>query len=87
MYYSGKLLLGQVADRYCYTNVFSVGHPIVSLGIGFKSYIFYRIKLYTQWQVRKDNNFYYELLKQALPGELQHNHTLAITNKDKSTSS
>ena len=62
---------------------FSIGHPIVTLGIGFKSYVFYRLKLRAQWQVRKENLFYFELLKQALPRDLHPNNTIALTDKDK----
>jgi len=44
-----------------------VGHPFVSLGLGFKSYIQYKIRIKTQKHVEIENNFYYELLKGALP--------------------
>merc|ERR1712183_426328 len=44
-----------------------VGHPFVSLGLGFKSYIQYKIRIKTQKHVENENNFYYELLKGALP--------------------
>ena len=46
---------------------YSVGHPFVSLGLGFKSYIQYKMRIKTQKHVEKENNFYYELLKGALP--------------------
>lgn len=54
------------------------------MGIGFKSYVIYRIKLRTQRQVRKENLFHFELLKQALPDELQNNHVLSVTDHEKS---
>ncbi|XP_078485784.1 macoilin isoform X1 [Ciona intestinalis] len=60
-----------------------IGHPVVTLGIGFKSYVSYRFKLRMQREVQKENTFYYELLRQALPKE-QLNHTLSVTDKEKS---
>nr|AAX11930.1 macoilin [Ciona savignyi] len=63
-----------------------IGHPVVTLGIGFKSYVSYRFKLRMQREVQKENVFFYELLRQALPKE-QPNHTLSVTDKEKSETS
>merc|ERR1739838_422135 len=67
-----------------------IGHPFVTLGIGFKSYISYRLRIRTQRHVQKENTFYYELLKGSLPAPptIQQrttatNHTLAIADKEK----
>ncbi|XP_039261258.2 macoilin-like [Styela clava] len=46
-----------------------IGYPVVTLGFGFKSYIQYRLRIRTQKNVQKDNEFYFELLKNALPVE------------------
>ncbi|XP_076820237.1 macoilin-like [Clavelina lepadiformis] len=59
-----------------------IGHPVVTLGIGIKSYVIYRLRIRTQRQVQNENNFYYELLKYALPRK-HHNHTLAVTEKER----
>ena len=64
---------------------FSIGHPFVTLGIGFKSYVCYRLRLRTQRQIQTENNFYYELLKGSLPSPPQVTQQLAITDKDKSS--
>jgi len=61
-----------------------IGHPFVTLGIGFKSYVCYRLRLRTQRQIQTENNFYYELLKGSLPSPPQVTQQLAITDKDKS---
>uniref|UniRef100_A0A4W3HZS6 Macoilin-like n=1 Tax=Callorhinchus milii TaxID=7868 RepID=A0A4W3HZS6_CALMI len=49
-----------------------VGYPMVSLGFEFKSYICYKIKLRKQNEVRKQNEFFMQLLWQALPSEQMH---------------
>ncbi|KAM9824187.1 macoilin-1 [Neosynchiropus ocellatus] len=48
-----------------------IGYPVVTLGFGFKSYVSYRMRLMKQKDVQKDNEFYTELLQQALPLEQQ----------------
>lgn len=45
------------------------GYPMVTLGFGFKSYIGYRIRQRKQREVAKENEFYMQLLQQALPQE------------------
>ncbi|KTF93030.1 hypothetical protein cypCar_00032732 [Cyprinus carpio] len=49
----------------------SIGYPVVTLGFGFKSYVSYKIRLRKQKEVQKENEFYMELLQQALPPEQQ----------------
>ncbi|CAK9295727.1 unnamed protein product [Gordionus sp. m RMFG-2023] len=44
-----------------------IGYPMVTLGFGFKSYIGYRLRQKKQRDIAKENNFYHELLKKALP--------------------
>lgn len=46
-----------------------IGYPVVTLGFGFKSYIGYRIRQRKQKEVSKENEFYMQLLQQALPQE------------------
>uniref|UniRef100_A0A8C1L695 Macoilin 1a n=1 Tax=Cyprinus carpio TaxID=7962 RepID=A0A8C1L695_CYPCA len=48
-----------------------IGYPVVTLGFGFKSYVSYKIRLRKQKEVQKENEFYMELLQQALPPEQQ----------------
>lgn len=48
-----------------------IGYPVVTLGFGFKSYVQYRLQLRTQREVQKKNDFYFELLRKALPLEQQ----------------
>lgn len=45
----------------------SIGYPVVTLGFGFKSYVGYRIRQRKQKEVAKENEFYMQLLQQALP--------------------
>lgn len=47
----------------------SIGYPVVTLGFGFKSYIGYRIRQRKQKEIAKENEFYMQLLQQALPQE------------------
>uniref|UniRef100_A0A182MYH0 Uncharacterized protein n=1 Tax=Anopheles dirus TaxID=7168 RepID=A0A182MYH0_9DIPT len=47
----------------------SIGYPVVTLGFGFKSYVGYRIRQRKQREVAKDNDFYMQLLQEALPKE------------------
>lgn len=49
----------------------SIGYPVVSLGFGFKSYVSYKMRLRKQKEVQKENEFYMQLLQQALPPEQQ----------------
>lgn len=47
----------------------SIGYPVVTLGFGFKSYVGYRMRQRKQREVAKENEFYMQLLQQALPAE------------------
>ncbi|XP_059472046.1 macoilin isoform X2 [Neocloeon triangulifer] len=47
-----------------------IGYPVVTLGFGFKSYVGYRMRQRKQREVSKENDFYLQLLQQALPVEL-----------------
>ncbi|XP_033635671.1 macoilin-like [Asterias rubens] len=53
-----------------------IGYPVVTLGISFKSYISDRMRLRKQKEVQKENDFYIQLLQQALPPEQQQHHQL-----------
>lgn len=44
-----------------------IGYPVVTLGFGFKSYVSYKMRLRKQKEVQKENEFYMQLLQQALP--------------------
>ncbi|KAL0961772.1 hypothetical protein UPYG_G00331550 [Umbra pygmaea] len=48
-----------------------IGYPVVTLGFGFKSYVSYKMRLRKQREVQKENDFYMQLLQQALPPEQQ----------------
>ncbi|XP_047648588.1 macoilin isoform X2 [Phacochoerus africanus] len=48
-----------------------IGYPVVTLGFGFKSYVSYKMRLRKQKEVQKENEFYMQLLQQALPPEQQ----------------
>ncbi|KAK0172283.1 hypothetical protein PV328_005621 [Microctonus aethiopoides] len=48
-----------------------IGYPVVTLGFGFKSFVGYRMRLRKQRDVAKENEFYLQLLQQALPVEQQ----------------
>ncbi|KAJ9584797.1 hypothetical protein L9F63_020851, partial [Diploptera punctata] len=48
-----------------------IGYPVVTLGFGFKSYVGYRMRQRKQKDVSKENEFYMQLLQQALPLEQQ----------------
>lgn len=65
-----------------------IGYPVVTLGFGFKSYIGFRMRQRKQRDVAKENEFYLQLMQQALPLEVNaatlqvqetgvsaHNHT------------
>lgn len=45
----------------------SIGYPVVTLGFGFKSYVGFRIRQRKQKDVAKENDFYFQLLQEALP--------------------
>lgn len=49
----------------------SIGYPVVTLGFGFNSYVSYKMRLRRQEVVQKENEFYMQLLLQALPPEQQ----------------
>uniref|UniRef100_A0AAY4AUE0 Macoilin n=1 Tax=Denticeps clupeoides TaxID=299321 RepID=A0AAY4AUE0_9TELE len=61
---------GKSAPRYI-LNSFIIGYPVVTLGFGFKSYVSYKMRLRKQKEVQKENEFYMQLLQQALPPEQQ----------------
>jgi len=44
-----------------------IGYPVVTLGFGFKSYVGFRMRLRRQKEVEKENDYYYEFLREALP--------------------
>lgn len=44
-----------------------VGYPVVTLGFGVKSYVGHRLRLRRQKQVRAENEFYFQLMKDSLP--------------------
>ncbi|CAG4994607.1 unnamed protein product [Parnassius apollo] len=44
-----------------------VGYPAVSLGFGVKAYVGRRLRLRRQRQVRAENEFYFQLMRDALP--------------------
>ncbi|RZF43465.1 hypothetical protein LSTR_LSTR001726 [Laodelphax striatellus] len=48
-----------------------IGYPVVTLGFGFKSYVGFRMRQRKQRDVAKENEFYMQLLMQALPIEQQ----------------
>lgn len=52
-------------------HLYSIGYPVVTLGFGFKSYVSYKMRLRKQKEVQKENEFYMQLLQQALPPEQQ----------------
>ncbi|KAK3097033.1 hypothetical protein FSP39_005760 [Pinctada imbricata] len=51
-----------------------IGYPVVTLGFGFKSYVSYKMRLRKQKEVQKENEFYLNLIQQALPTELQREY-------------
>lgn len=46
-----------------------IGYPVVTLGFGFKSYVGFRMRQKKQRNVAKENEFYLQLMQQALPPE------------------
>lgn len=69
-YYTIKPL-EYVLINFFFLNHFSIGYPVVTLGFGFKSYVGYRIRQRKQREVAKENEFYMQLLQQALPKDEQ----------------
>ncbi|XP_071505830.1 macoilin-like isoform X1 [Diadema antillarum] len=60
-----------------------IGYPVVTLGFNFKSYVSYRMRLRKQKEVQKENEFYMQLLQQALPPEQQPANGVAVIPGDK----
>ena len=56
-----------VAKHFNFTFSYSIGYPVVTLGFGFKSYVGYRMRQRRQREVQKENEYYYQFLKEALP--------------------
>ncbi|BFZ10016.1 hypothetical protein BsWGS_13056 [Bradybaena similaris] len=52
-----------------------IGYPVVTLGFGFKSYVSYRMRLRRQKVIHKENDFYLQILQQALPAEIQYSES------------
>ncbi|CAG0881476.1 unnamed protein product [Cyprideis torosa] len=48
-----------------------IGYPMVTLGFGFKSFISFKARQRKQKDVQKENEFYLQLLSQALPPDVQ----------------
>lgn len=46
-----------------------LGYPVVTIGFGFKSYVGHRMRQRKQQVVAKENEFYMQLMQQALPVE------------------
>ncbi|GIX66536.1 hypothetical protein CEXT_19901 [Caerostris extrusa] len=61
-----------------------IGYPVVTLGFGFKSYVGYRMRLRKQKEVAKENEFYFQLLQQALPAEAPSIASVCSQEKEKS---
>ncbi|XP_055383322.1 macoilin-2 [Condylostylus longicornis] len=59
-----------------------IGYPVVTLGFGFKSYIGYRMRQRKQREVAKENEFYMQLLQQALPQDEPVSSSNAQANSD-----
>lgn len=64
-----------------------IGYPVVTLGFGFKSYIGFRMRQRKQRDVAKENEFYMQLLQQALPVESssQNNSATTVQNETSPT--
>lgn len=50
-----------------------IGYPVVTLGFGFKSYVGFRMRQKKQKDVAKENEFYMQLMQQALPVDTSNN--------------
>lgn len=61
--------------------VHCIGYPMVTLGFGFKSYVSYKLRLRKQKEVQKENEFYFQLLQQALPADQIQNLDSKVTSK------
>lgn len=49
-----------------------IGYPVVTLGFGFKSYVGYRMRMRRQKEVQRENDYYFDFLRMALPpGQLR----------------
>lgn len=46
-----------------------IGYPVVSLGFGFKTLVSYKIRARKQRDIQRENEFYYQVLLDALPEE------------------
>ncbi|GAB0093983.1 Macoilin [Sergentomyia squamirostris] len=57
-----------------------IGYPVVTLGFGFKSYVGFRIRQRKQREVAKENEFYMQLLQQALPPEEPAEEIIPLTD-------
>lgn len=62
-----------------------IGYPVVTLGFGFKSYVGYRMRLRKQKEVAKENEFYMQLIQQALPAEAPSIASVCVTDKEKAS--
>ncbi|XP_076864598.1 macoilin-1 [Brachyhypopomus gauderio] len=62
-----------------------IGYPVVTLGFGFKSYVSYKLRLRKQKEVQKENEFYMQLLQQALPPDQQRQEREAEEAASKGT--
>lgn len=60
-----------------------IGYPVVTLGFGFKSYVGYRMRQRKQRDVAKENEFYLQLMQQALPVDVTN--SLSTQNNDSSS--
>ncbi|XP_043275964.1 macoilin-1 isoform X2 [Venturia canescens] len=58
-----------------------IGYPVVTLGFGFKSYVGYRMRQRKQKDVAKENEFYLQLLQQALPADQQTSPTQQLQSQ------
>ncbi|KAF7266565.1 macoilin-1 [Rhynchophorus ferrugineus] len=63
-----------------------IGYPVVTLGFGFKSYVGYRMRQRKQHYVAKENQFYMQLMQQALPVETPPEITEQVANTSASNS-
>ena len=67
-----SIFIAFIKSPHCmFSSPFSIGYPVVTLGFGFKSYVSYKMRLRKQKEVQKENEFYMQLLQQALPPEQQ----------------
>lgn len=57
-----------------------IGYPVVTLGFGFKSYVGYRMRQRKQRDVAKENEFYMQLLQQALPIDTSHQNSMSTSS-------